>query len=49
MAVPQHEEVISLAAVESLAHLLDTALRVHAEASLQLTIHVLGQLLIQKI
>ena len=49
MAVPQHEEVIALASIESLAHLLDRLARVLVEASLELAIHSRSDLLVEQV
>jgi hypothetical protein len=46
MPAPKSEEVLSLTRVESLAHLLNTALRILVEAPLELTAHMLSDLII---
>ena len=47
MAVPESEEVVTLSCIEGLSHLLNATLRVLTEASLQLTAHMLANILVE--
>ena len=47
MAVPESEEVFALSCIEGLSHLLDATLRVLTKASLQLTAHMLADILVE--
>ena len=47
MAVPKDEEVVSFALIKGVTHLLDVALRILAEGTLQLSINVHANLFVQ--